>query len=162
MILLGLAFLIGIVSGLRTFTSIAAVCWGARWGLLSMADTKLAFIGYPWTPYVATVLALGELIADKLPCTPSRTRLMPFLARVASGSFCGACMGAAATPLHSASLLLIGLVGGAAGSVAGTLGGAGMRSVLAMTFGKDFPAALLEDVIVIGLAVVAVIARGRM
>jgi uncharacterized membrane protein len=43
---------------------------------------------------------------------------------------------------------------GAVGSVAGTLGGAAMRAKLAAAFGRDFPAALLEDVMAIGLTIV--------
>ena len=45
---------------------------------------------------------------------------------------------------------------GAVGSVAGTLGGAKARGYTAKLFGRDFPAALLEDAAAIAIAVVAV------
>jgi uncharacterized membrane protein len=45
---------------------------------------------------------------------------------------------------------------GAAGAVAGTLGGAAARAKLAAAFRRDLPAALLEDVVAIGLAVLSV------
>jgi len=49
--------------------------------------------------------------------------------------------------------MLIGLLLGAVGAVIGTFGGATMRAWLAQAFGKDLPAALLEDVIAIGGAI---------
>jgi uncharacterized membrane protein len=33
----------------------------------------LAFMGYAWTPWIITVLAVAELVTDQLPSTPSRT-----------------------------------------------------------------------------------------
>ena len=164
-IYLGLALLIGLVSGLRTFTSIAAVSWGARFHRIPLEHTGLAFLGFAATPYVATLLALGELIGDKLPSTPSRKLLLPFLARIASGSLCGACMGiAGAARANSATApwLIAGLVVGAAGSIAGTVGGSSFRALLAIAFGKDFPAALIEDAIAMVLAFIAILALGRL
>ena len=67
-----LAFLIGVVAGLRSMTAPAVVSWAARLGWLHLEDTGLAFLGYAFTPWVLSVLAIGELIADKLPKTPSR------------------------------------------------------------------------------------------
>ena len=67
-----LAFLIGVIAGLRSMTAPAAVSWAARLGWLHLENTPLAFLGFPSTPYILTVLAIGELIADKLPKTPSR------------------------------------------------------------------------------------------
>jgi uncharacterized membrane protein len=72
MFIIVLAFLIGIVAGLRALTAPAAVSWAARLGLLPLQDTSLAFLGYAATPYIFTLLAIGELINDKLPKTPSR------------------------------------------------------------------------------------------
>ncbi len=164
MAILGFAFLLGSVSGLRTFTSVAAICWAARAGWFSLEHTRLAFLHAPSASYITSVLALGELVGDKLPATPSRTRFLPFFARILSGSFCGACMvmaGGAATT-QRAPLLLIGPLAGAAGSILGTLAGASGRAMLSQAFGKDFPAAILEDALAIGLAATAVICRGRL
>jgi uncharacterized membrane protein len=52
--------------------------------------------------------------------------------------------------------LTIGLIAGAVGAVAGTLGGAAVRTKLTEVFGKDLPAALLEDAVAIILAIVVV------
>jgi uncharacterized membrane protein len=44
--------------------------------------------------------------------------------------------------------------------VAGTLGGAAVRGKLAAAFGRDLPAALLEDVAAIAIAVVSLLELG--
>jgi len=150
MFILVLAFLIGIVAGLRAMTAPAAVSWAAHLGLLPLQGTPLAWLGYAFTPYIFTVPALGELVNDKLPKTPSRTVPPQFIARVISGSLVGAAIGAAGQSL------ILGLIAGAIGAVAGTLGGAALRSKLAGLFGKDLPAALLEDAIAIILSIVVV------
>jgi len=66
-----LAFLIGVVAGLRSMTPPAAVSWAARLGWLHVENTPLAFLGYAATPYILTLFAIGELITDKLPKTRS-------------------------------------------------------------------------------------------
>jgi uncharacterized membrane protein len=139
-----LAFLIGVVTGLRSITPAAAVSWAARLGWLHLENTPLAFLGFAVTPYILSLLAIGELIADKLPKTPSRKTPVPFAARVVMGALCGAAVGA------PAQALIGGLLAGASGGVAGTLGGYEFRSRLVKaTGGKDLPVALLEDAIAI-------------
>jgi len=147
---LAIAFLLGIVSGLRTLTAPAAVSWAARLGLLRVSDTPLAFMGFKYAPIIFTVLAIGELINDKLPKTPSRKTPPQFIARVLMGALVGATVGAATGSLFA------GLVAGAIGAVAGTYGGAAMRGRLASMFGRDLPAALLEDALAIILSIVLV------
>ena len=85
-----LALLIGVISGLRTMTAPAAVAWGAALGWFDVSQTPLAFMGYRWTPWIFTVLAIVELIADQLPSTPSRKVPMQFGARIVSGALAGA------------------------------------------------------------------------
>src|SRR5262245_58099844 len=89
-----LAFLLGVVAGLRSMTSPAAVSWAARLGWLHLENTPLAFLGFTAAPYIVTVLAIGELINDKLPKTPSRKTLVPFAARIVAGTLSGAALGA--------------------------------------------------------------------
>ena len=67
-----LAFLIGVVAGLRALTPAAAVSWAARLGWLNLEGTPLGFLRYTVSSILFTVLALGELVNDKLPKTPSR------------------------------------------------------------------------------------------
>ena len=149
---LGLAFAMGVIAGLRTMTAPAAVSWAARSGWLDLSSSSLAFLGYAYTPWVLTALALVELVTDQLPSTPSRTVPVQFGARLVSGALCGAAMGA---PSGSLSL---GLAAGVAGAVAGTLGGRAARGKLASAFGSDPPAAFLEDAVAIGGAALIVMA----
>jgi uncharacterized membrane protein len=147
-----LTVLVGVVAGLRTFTAPAAVSWAASLGWLPLQDTPLAFLGLTITPYVITLLALGELVADKLPQTPSRKRPPGFIARLISGGVCGAAIGAAS------GAPLAGLLAGVIGAVIGTFGGYEARVALAKAFGRDLPAALLEDVVAVGGAALIVVA----
>lgn len=143
------AFLIGIIAGLRTMMAPATLGLAARFGGLSLVGTPLQFLGGSIAPWIFSVLAVGELANDKRPTTPSRKVPPQFGARIVSGAFAGAAIGAA----HAS--LVLGLVAGVAGAVAGTLGGAAARGALAKRFGKDLPAALIEDAVAIvgGLAI---------
>lgn len=142
MSLLG-AFLIGVVAGLRTFTAPAAVSWAAYLGWLPLDGTPLAFLGHPVTAYVFTALALLEFVGDQLPSTPSRTVPMQFGARLVSGAFSGAAIGLAG------GSWLVGLVAGVVGAIVGTLGGHEFRRRLTLAFGRDLPAALVEDAVAV-------------
>src|SRR5229473_5568453 len=146
-----LALLIGVIAGLRSMTAPAVVSWAARLGWLHLESTWLAFLGFAATPYILSVLAIGELIADKLPKTPSRKAPPGFIGRVVTGALSGAALGVAN------HVLIGGLVAGVLGGVAGTLGGYEFRARLVKAIGgKDLPIALLEDAIAIcgGLLIV--------
>ena len=147
------ALLIGVVAGLRAMTAPAAVAWGAHLGLIPLQGTPLAWLGGAIAPWVFTVLAVLELVSDQLPQTPSRKVPVQFGTRIASGAFCGAAIGLLG------GAWIGGAVAGAIGAVVGTLGGADLRARLAKAFGKDLPAALIEDVVAIGGAILIVVAN---
>jgi uncharacterized membrane protein len=74
-----------------------------------------------------------------------------FATRIVTGAVSGAALGlAGGVPWIGA------LVAGAIGAVIGTLGGRAARARLAAGFGRDRPAALVEDVVAIGGAVLVV------
>jgi uncharacterized membrane protein len=138
------AFLIGVFTGLRSMTPITAISWAARMGWLHLEGTWLAFLGYSATPYILTVLALGELVADKLPKTPSRKAPLGFGGRIVTGALSGAAIGG------SNGELVIGLIAGVIGAIAGTFGGYEFRfRLVKASGGRDLPIALLEDAIAI-------------
>ena len=87
---LALAFGVGVIAGLRSFTAPMVVSWAAHQRWLHLQDTWMAFLGYAATPYVITALALAELVNDKLPKTPSRKAAGPFAGRILFGAFSGA------------------------------------------------------------------------
>jgi uncharacterized membrane protein len=143
------AFLLGIASGLRALLGLAAVSWAAHFGILQLEHTWLAFLGYALTPYILTLMAIGELVNDKLPKTPSRLVPPQFIARIVTSALCGFAIGL------SGRGVILGLVAGIIGAVAGTFGGAKARGLLSKRFGRDLPAALLEDAVAVGIAAFA-------
>ena len=149
-----LALLIGVIAGLRATTAPATVAWGAWLGWLPLAGTWAGFMGHWIAVGIFTILAIVELITDQLPSTPSRKVPQQFGARIVTGAFSGAVIGA------TAGATIGGLIAGAIGAVIGTLGGAEARSRLADGFGKDPPAAFIEDAVAIigGLLIVAALA----
>ena len=144
-----LAFLIGVVAGLRAMVAPAALSWAAWFGWLHVSDSWLAFLGWGFMPWLLTLLALAELVLDQRPATPSRKVPAQFGTRLVSGAICGAALMMAldlnTAHLSPGEMATEGLVAGLLGAVAGTLGGAEARAWLAGRFRRDSPGALLED-----------------
>ena len=147
-----LSFLIGMIAGSRTMTAPAAVSWAAQLGRVRLQNTGLSVLGAPATAAVLTALAVGELIADKLPATPSRTVPAQFTGRLASGGLCGA----AVVPQGDWPA---GLAAGVAGAFIGTLAGAAARSALVKLLGNKVEAAMVEDALAIGSAAILLNSR---
>ena len=148
--MIALAFVIGIVAGLRAMMAPAAVAWAACCARLNLHGSWLAFLGYRFTPWILSLLAVGELITDQLPSTPSRKVPVQFGARLLTGGVSGAAVGI------GLGSWLPGLLLGLAGAVIGTLCGAVVRARMAAAFRSDRPAALIEDAVAI-LAAFAVV-----
>lgn len=142
-----LSLAIGFVAGLRSMTAPAAVAWGARLDWLRLSGTPLAFLGTAPAAYILGVLMVAELVADKLPFTPSRTRPGPFAGRIISGALAGAALAAG-----SGESLVLGALLGALGAVLGTFGGYRARVGLVPTLKvPDYVVALAEDATAIGI-----------
>jgi uncharacterized membrane protein len=141
-----LAFAVGVIAGLRALTAPMVVSWAARLKWFDLGSTWAAFLAYSATPYIFTLLAIGELVNDKLPKTPSRKAPPSFAIRVLSGAFSGAALAAGAK--ESAAL---GAICGALGAVAGTLGGYEVRTRLVKVLNvPDLVIALIEDAVAVG------------
>jgi hypothetical protein len=69
------------VAGLRSLTAPAVVAWGAHLSWLNLHGSPLAFMGSTTAVAILSVLAIGELIADKLPMIPKRNAPAPLMAR---------------------------------------------------------------------------------
>ena len=147
-----LALLMGIVAGMRAMTAPAVVSWAAYVGAVNLSGVWLAFLGHRWAPWVLTLLALAELVTDQLPSTPSRTVPIQFGTRLVSGALCGAAIG-----VVSGSWIW-GALAGIVGAIIGTLGGRQLRLRMAIAIGRDRPAALIEDAIAIGGALLIALA----
>ncbi|HXJ04488.1 MAG TPA: DUF4126 family protein [Candidatus Acidoferrum sp.] len=142
-----LAFAIGVVSGMRSLTGPAVAAWAGHRNWLNLAGSRLAFMGSTAAVAIFTLLALIELIADKLPSTPSRTKPLGLIARFALGALSGACVVVSAG--HS---LVYGAVLGAAGGIAGAFAGHQWRTSLVNALKvSDLVIALVEDAVAIGI-----------
>ena len=145
MILLLFCLLLGCLTGLRSLTAPAVVCWAAHLGWLNFAGTNLAFINRPVTLVALTLLAVVELIADKLPKTPARTAPPGLIARIILGGLCGLALATSA----GGNLLAPAIVA-VVGALIGTFVGYKTRHTLvSRAHVPDFAVALAEDVIAV-------------
>ena len=134
-------FFLGCVAGLRSLTAPAVVCWAAYLGWLHLAGTKLAFLAHPATLSIFTLLALLELITDKLPKTPARTAPPGLIARIVCGGLCGVALATSAGGSEIASAIVA-----TSGAPVGTFGGYHIRHTLVTrAHMPDFAVALAED-----------------
>ena len=91
-----------------------------------------------------------ELIADKLPFTPSRLKAAPLISRIVSGAICGATIhGTTKRPLAEGAVL------GGLGALAGAITGYHVRKRLSRDM-PDLAVALLEDALAVGGSAVIV------
>ena len=139
------ALALGAISGLRSTSGPAFVSRAASRGDMDLGGTSLAFLGSSRLSKALTVALLGEMILDKLPVAPSRTKLMPLLGRAASGGLVGAAA-AISEDQHAA----MGILLGSSAAVAGAFAGEGLRALVGRETGLPNPAAALaEDALVL-------------
>ena len=139
------AFLIGLFAGLRSLTPPAAVAWAVHLGWLKLAR-PLSLIGSLPAVIILSLLAITEVIIDKLPNTPNRTAPLGLIARIVTGGFTGACVA-----LGGGKSAYVGAGFGVIGGIAGCFGGYQIRARLVKSLHmQDFYIALLEDLIAIG------------
>lgn len=145
---------IGIVAGMRAFAAPAIVAQLAWRGALSIDGEGLKKIGRPKTAKVLSALSIGELIGDKVPTIPKRTRSFALITRMLSGALCGAVL--CASRKRSPA---IGAMAGALGATGGTFAAYHLRKAITESLGLPDPAvAVAEDALAIGLGVL--ITRG--
>jgi len=139
-------FAIGTIAGLRSLTAPALVSWAAYLGWLDLSGSLLSFLGSRAATITLSLLALGEMVADKLPKTPNRTDPGPLIFRVFTGGLSGIAICASA---HQS--LVIGTILGVLGSIAGAFAGYEIRHRVVKSFGlPDFGVAAAEDIAAIG------------
>ena len=143
--------LLGFVTGMRSMTAMAVLCWFAYRGALSLDGTWASWAAKLATAIVFTVLALGELVVDKLPKTPNRTAPGPLLVRVIVGGLIGAIVAAGLNGSEFEGVIL-----GVAGALIGAFGGFLIRRDIVLKLRcNDWPVALVEDFCAILFAILA-------
>jgi uncharacterized membrane protein len=141
--------LVGVVTGMRSMTALAVLCWFSWLGL--MPETGWAsWSGTAVAAILFGVCALGEYAGDISPRTPSRTSAFPLIVRLVLGAVAGAlCAHALVEPTAG------GAVFGVAGVLIGAFGGVRLRVWLASKVGRDWPVGISESAVALGLAVLA-------
>ena len=134
------------MAGLRSLTAPAIVAWAAHLDWLNLHGSPLAFMGSTATVAIFSVLAIGELVGDKLPTIPKRTAPAPLIARIMTGALCGACLCAS-----KGQSLVVGALLGGIGGVIGAFLGYAIRRRLDLHV-KDRMVAVCEDVVAVGVA----------
>jgi uncharacterized membrane protein len=138
-------FLIGLFAGLRSLTPPAAAAWAVHVGWLRL-ERPLALIGSAPSVAILTLLAVVELVADKLPAMPSRKSPAGLITRMATGGLTGGCVA-----VGGGLGLLPGVVLGACGGIAGGFVGYSARTGLVRALGsQDIYVAVLEDLAAVG------------
>ena len=151
------AVLLGVAAGLRSQVPVALLAIATQRGDFDPGTGRLARrFGSDEGVLGAVVAFAGEVVADKLPVTPARTTIGPFLQRLATGGAVGA-----AVHYDAGRPRALGALLGAAGAGAGAWAGSRARILAAER--TRLPGPLLgaiEDLVTIGLAV-AVLQSGR-
>lgn len=139
--------ILGGMTGLRTMTPIAVLCWFAYLGHLPVDGTWAFWAAKLPSAIIFTLFAIGELIGDKLPKTPNRTSPGPLAARLVFGGLVGALV---ATGLKGSAFegIILGVINAALGAFLGMY----LRKwIVDSTEWPDWRVAVAEDI----LAVVA-------
>ena len=139
------AIFLGGLTGLRALTPITVIAWTLHLHRMSILGSPLHFLHTTTAVVILTILAVGELVADKLPFTPSRLKAPGLIARIIFGFICGTISGQA-WGANWETCAGVGLVG----AIAGALIGYEVRKGWVHSFHwHDFPVALLEDVVAV-------------
>lgn len=139
------AFGIGVVAGLRSLLAPAVLAWTAHKKFANRSFPLAAFVSRPVSKKIVK-LAAGELLADKLPITPSRISPGPLALRLASGAACGAAVSFLAQKQPKEGAML-----GTAGALTGAFGGYYARRSFRRNH-PDLAIAFIEDAVAIALA----------
>ena len=147
------ALLLGAVAGMRSQLPIALLGLESSRGRFDPGRTWLARrLATPGGVAAAVLASVGELVGDKLPVIPDRTRPGPLSGRVAVGSLVGA-----AVYQDADEPVAYGAVVGAAAAAASALTLARARTALGRRTPLPDPAwGLVEDVLALTLGLLAV------
>ena len=139
------AFLIGLFAGLRSLTTPAAVAWAVHLGWFRLVR-PWALIGSLPAVIILSLLAITEIIFDKLPNTPNRTAPLGLIGRIVTGGFTGACVS-----VGGGKSAWVGAGLGVAGGIVGCFAGYHARAWLVRSLRQpDFNVAFIEDLVAIG------------
>ncbi len=146
------AFCLGSLTGLRTFTPLTVLAWTLNLHRMSIIGSPLHFLHTLTACVILTILAVAELVMDKLPSTPSRLKSPGMIARIIFGFICGTIAGQAWGANWETSA-----IAGLGSAVFGALVGYEVRkSWVHRLHTPDLVVALLEDAVAIGGSILVI------
>jgi uncharacterized membrane protein len=145
-----MVLVLGVVTGMRSMTAIAALSWAVWLGLIPEHGWA-TWAAHLLVAIVFTLCALSEYVVDTRPTTPRRTDTGPALVRIVVGALIGATVAAAIDEPVAG-----GIIFAVVGAIIGTWGGFFVRMTVARIFRRDLPAALLETASAIALTLLAI------
>ena len=149
-----LAFLLGLVAGLRAFVAAAAISWAAYFGRFPVAGTHFAFLGNIATPIVFTLLAIAEIVYEVMPRSPgNRLFLAKLLFRVVVGAFVGAVIGSS----QQTHALWVCAAFGGFGAIAGSFLSTGLFEFLQNRVGNIRQATFIQNTVAVLTALLVLI-----
>lgn len=137
---------LGVATGGRSSAGIVAVVASSQPGDRAGGSIPRV-LAAPYAKPVAAVMLAGELVADKLPSTPSRLMPPALLLRLVAGSFA-----AGASARRQRLPVVVPAALGGLGAAVGSVAGLRWRQAAAARGIPDLPAAVGEDVLVLALA----------
>lgn len=138
------AAIAGAVAGMRSMAAPAVVSKLQHEGIVGADNPVLRVLSSPVTGIIATSLAVGEAIADKLPFMPDRTILPSIALRAVSGGLSGA-----AICVSKRKPVVWGVLLGAAAAVGATYAAHALRKQITRKLHvPDALVALAEDALV--------------
>lgn len=146
---------IGAVSGLRSMSGPAIVSEAASRNLVDLRNSPLSWLSSDRSARASAILAVGELIADKLPGMPNRTDAPALIFRAVSGAVCGYAVCGRGRSKHQAWMSAFV---GATAAVATAWAGFEYRRRVKL---PAFVAAIAEDAVAIGTGAAVISAIGR-
>ncbi len=99
--------LLGVVTGMRTMTAMAVLCWFAYRGDLSLDDTWASWAAKLVTAIIFTVLALAELSPTSCQRPPTGPRQGPSLSRIIMGGLVGSIVAAGLNGSEFEGIILV-------------------------------------------------------
>lgn len=150
------SFAIGISAGMRTQIPGAVLTWQLASGGLNRGSGPVwSLLRRGGTRNIATVMAFGELVGDKLPMTPDRISGNAGIGRLVFSTVMGGLV-ASGVGARSGGLGIAAATGAIGGAV-GSYGGYWARKSVVGQYGPpDLPVALIEDAFSYALARLAV------
>lgn len=136
----------GLLAGMRSMTAPALISSQLAGGSLEGENAPLGVLGSSKANTAFRLLAIGELVGDKLPGVPARTQLPSLIVR----SISGALVGAVINNVKGRSPAIGATVGGAA-AIVGTYASYHLRRTMKSALHMPDPVlGAMEDAVVLG------------